>query len=392
MEKESVLLRKHIATARAAATSPDPSVAAKPAVEKPTDEKEPIDWKKLAEQFAEMQQNGGVGDMRSMMRFQQRLQSMTTEELVAALDEIAKLDIPAESRTILEQMLTRPLMESDPELALTRFSDRLQDDRGAMSWQLANAFSKWADMDPDKAVAWFDQQIAAGKFDSKSLDGRSHARLQFEGALIRTLLATNPEAAGSRLETLPEDQRADALRQFSFGQLKEENQKAFAEMVRGHVPEDERNGVISQIASRMVSQGDYQQVTEYLDRIEATPAERADSASQAANSKIQMLANQKGVTREDIDAMREWVGTQSKETVDKSTGSALAAATQGNGTFKFSDAAALAVQYHESSGNDDVLVSFLGGWEASQNKELSLKLAEKISDEKRREEILKNFQ
>jgi hypothetical protein len=35
-----------------------------------------------------------MGDMRTMMRFQQRLQAMTQEELVAALDEIGALDLP----------------------------------------------------------------------------------------------------------------------------------------------------------------------------------------------------------------------------------------------------------------------------------------------------------
>src|SRR4029079_16668947 len=131
------------------------------------------------------------------------------------------------------------------------------------------------------------------------------------------------------------------LRQFSFGQLKEESQKAYADLVREKVPEAEQNQLISQIASRLASNGEYQQVTEYLDRIDATPAERAESAAQAASSRIQMLAQQKGGTREDMDAMRTWVATQSKEAVDSSTGTALAEAAQGNGKFKFADAAAL---------------------------------------------------
>jgi hypothetical protein len=61
---------------------------------KPAKDKEPLDWKQIAAQFAEMQQSGGMGDMRTMMRFQQRLQAMTQEELVAALDEIGALDLP----------------------------------------------------------------------------------------------------------------------------------------------------------------------------------------------------------------------------------------------------------------------------------------------------------
>ena len=392
LEKESVLLRKHIATARASAESAAVSRGTKVPNGKTVNAKEPIDWKKVAGEMAEMQRSNGMGDMRTMIRIQQRLQSMTKEELVAALDQIATLELPAESRNMLEQMLIGPLVEKDPELALTRFADRFQDQRNGISWQLSNALGKWAEKEPGKATAWFDEQIAAGKFDSKTLDGKSQARLQFEGALIRNLLSTDPAAAGRRLGALPEDQRADALRQFSFREVKEEDQKVFADLVRAQVPENQRNSVLSHSASNLVSKG-YPEVTAYLDRIEATPAERAATVDAAATSKIQQSSYQKGVTREDLDAMREWANSQAPGTADGITGKALARSTrnEGDGKFKFADAAALAVQYHESSGNDDVLVKFLEGWQARQNKDESIKLAEKISDPARREEILKNL-
>ena len=38
------------------------------------------------------------------------------------------------------------------------------------------------------------------------------------------------------------------------------------------------------------------------------------------------------------------------------------------------------LHYHEASGNDDVLVSFLEGWHARRNKDQARVLAEKISD------------
>ncbi len=391
LDKESALLRTHIANARASAGSEASSHAAKTPNGKPTKDKEPIDWKKVASEMAEMQHNNGMGDLRSMVHMQQRLLSMTKEELVSALDEIAKLDLPAEARQMLEQMLIGPLVEKDPELALNAFSDRFQDQRSGMGWQLSNALSNWAEKDPAKATAWFDEQIAAGKFDSKSLDGKNQARLQFEGALIRTLLSTDADAASRRLGGLPEEQRAEVLSRFPFAKGTEGNQKAFANLVRSQVPEAQRNEVIANMASNLVSNG-YPEVTAYLARIEATPAERAATVEQAASSKIQQSSYQKAVTREDLDAMREWVNTQAPGTADAATGKALASAlNNGNGRFKFADAAALAVQYQASSGNDDVLVNFLDGWQARQNKEESIKLAEKISDPGRREEVLRKL-
>lgn len=390
LEQESAALQQAIA-ARSSGTALD-SQQGKPASPlKTAKEKEPLDWKKIAAQFAEMQQGGGMGDMRAMMKFQQRLQAMTKEELVTALDEIAALDLPAASRAMLEQMLVGPLVQKDPELALTRFIGRIQDQHGGMGWQLSNALQEWAKKDPAKASAWFDQQIAAGKFDSKSLDGKSRSRTQFEGALINVLLASDADAAGHRLGAMPEDQRSEVLSQYQFQQLKEEDQLAFAKLVRGQVPADEQAEALAQQASRMVSGDGYSKVTEYLDRIGATPAERAACVEEAAESKIQTISYQKKVTREDLDTMREWVTAQAPEKTGTVTGKVLASASQGGDKMEFSEAADLAVQYHDASGNDDVLSSFLDGWPARQNKEQARVLAQKISDVKRREEILKNL-
>ncbi|MEO7098418.1 MAG: hypothetical protein ABI162_03585 [Luteolibacter sp.] len=391
LEKESELLRNHIATARAAAASEASQHEAETPNGKPAKEKEAMDWKKIAAQMLEMRNGEGMGDMRSLIRLQQRMQALTKEELVSALNEIATLDLTAESRQMLEQMLIGPLIEKDPQLALARFSDRLQEQNGAIGWQLSRALSKWAEKDPAKATAWFDEQIEAGKFDSKSLDGKSQSRLQFESALIRTLLSTDAEGAARRLGGIPEEQRADALRQYSVNQIKEEDQKAFAKLVRDQVPEKDRSGVIAQAASSLVSKG-YPEVTAYLDHIEATPAERTATVEQAASSKIQQLAYQKHVAREDFDTMREWVNAQSPGTADATTGKVLASALGmgGDSRFKFEDAAALAVQYQEASGNDDVMVNFLDGWR-TEDKEESIKLAAKIADPTRREQVLKNL-
>jgi hypothetical protein len=307
------------------------------------------------------------------------------------LDEVAALDLPKESREMLEQMLIGPLAEKDPEYALTKFIDRLHDTAGVLSWQLSHAMQQWAKKDPAAAIAWFDRQIAAGKFDSKSLDGKSQPRIQFEGNLISVLLGSDPDAAGRRLGALPEDQRKEVLSRFSYQPLKEEEQFAFAKLVRDQLPEEDQAKALGQQASRMLGNEDYSKVTAFLDRIQATPAERAVCVEQAAEASIQTISHKKKPTREDLDSMREWVAAQAPGTTDTVTGKVLASAARGGRKMQFSEAADLAVQYHEASGNDDVLSSFLDGWTARQNTEQARVLAEKISDEKRREEILKNL-
>lgn len=392
LEQESAILQKAIA-ARSSGSAPD-SPQGKPASPaKSAKDKEPIDWKKVAAQFAEMNR-GGTNDMRAMIRFSQRLQAMSAEELVAALDEIAALDLPGEAGEMLDLYILNSLVEECPELALTRFIDRLGDDNGSLFYHLSTAIQKWAKKDPAAMIAWFDQQIDTGKFDSKSLDGKSRPRLQFEGALLTELLSSDPAAAGHRLTALPEDHRTEALNHVFFESLKGEDQLAYAELVRNQLPEKDQAQALSRRASSMVDEGsDYSKATAFFDRIQATPAERTACVEKTAESKLFKISLSRKNTREDFDTMREWVGVQAPESIGIVTGKALASAArnQNGRMMEFSEAADLAVEYHDASNNDDVLATFLDGWPARQNKEQARLLAEKISDEKRRAEIIRKL-
>jgi hypothetical protein len=390
LERQSFVLRQAIAK-HSSGSAIDSPQARTTAGAKTAKDKQPIDWKQVAARVTDRNRSGNMGDMREMIRFQQRLLEMSKEELVAALDEIATLDLPDETRNLLEQMILGPIAEKDPEFALTRFIDRVQEQNMGFSWQLSDALRRWSEKDPSAAVAWFDKQIAAGKFDSKSLDGKSQARIQFEGGLIRVLLGSDPDAAGRRLAALPEDQRGEVLSRYSFEPVKEEDQAAFAKLVRDQMSEKSRAAPLAKQASLLVSKDGYSEVTAYLDRIQATPVERAACVEEAALTKIQRFTHEKKITREDLDAMREWVGTQAPETTGRVTGEALSRALDSRHKMEFAEAAELAVQYHEAAGNDDVLYSFLEGWPARQNKEEARVLAARISDVNRREEVLKNL-
>ncbi len=391
IEKESALLRDHIAAASSLTSASESPAAKTAAAAREEKAKESIDWKEFATQMAEMQQGRGIGDMRSMMRFQQRLQAMSAEEMVTALDEITALDLPAESKMMLEGLLIHPLMEKDPELALTRFIGRLQEENGSMAWQLSGAMKRWGAKDPARAEAWLDQQIAAGTFDTRTLDGKSQSRIRFEGSMIAALLSTDPDAAARRLEAMPQDQHDEIMRTTTSDFIKEEEQATYADFIRKHLPDEQQPKNISNIANHIAMRGGYPEVTAFLDRIEATPAERAASAAEAAESKIRMQSFNKPVTREDLDSMREWVETQAPGTADSVTGKALGNAAQGGRQMKFADAAALAVQYHEASGNDDVLATFLESNAIYQNQEESRALAQKLTDGERKSAILKKL-
>jgi len=391
LEKQSEVLKKRIAAHDSAplvvaSASPRPTRETK--LESTTKEK--IDWKGVAELFMTMQRQGGVSDMRSMMRFQQQLQTMSADELVAALDEIARLDVPKDSLLMLEQMLMGPLSKKDPELALNRFIGRLEGDNGQAAWMLGAAMREWSKKDSTAAAAWLDRQIASGKLDSKSLDGKSRPRSMFEGQLIGALLESDPDAASARLGTLPEAQRADALDPIQS--LQTEHQAAYAKMVREQLPADQQLGQLVRAASQIAVTHDYADVSGYMERISATPEERTAIVKDTAGDKLRMLSYNQKVTRGDVDKMRDWALSNSPNDADAATGKALAqVGQQQNENNSFADVAALAIQYHESSGNDEVLVSFLQSTNSHLNREQNRELAEKISDPQRREEILKRF-
>ena len=389
LEQESAVLKQRLA-ARASDSGPDGASSKAKSPDPLAMEKAPIDWKKLAAQQGKMR-SSDIGDIGDSIRLRQKLSALSKEELISALDEIAILDLPDASRQALQRMLLGPLCEKDPECALTRYFEPINDEDSRLRWQFANAMTDWTGKNPAAATAWFDQQIAAGKFDGKSLDGKSQAWIQFEGSLITGLISIDPAAAALRLKSLPEDQRADSL-QSAGSAIKDEDQLAYANLVRSGLPEKAQAGIFTEKASMLAWEEGYTDITKYLDRIKATPAERAVCVEKAVEAKIRQLSQKKKVTREDIVAMREWATSQAPGTTDKVTGIALATSTQATQKLEFSEAAVLATQYHEAGGKDEVLIGFLMAYDPNNGfKEEARVLAQKISDVKKREEILNRF-
>lgn len=390
LESESAVLRQHIETAR---NSPKAEREQDRPVRsgKPDKVKDAIDWKDAAESFADMQRTGGVRDMRKIMSFQRKLLAMNKEELVAALETIAALELDDSQRIMLEGMVIGPLVTKDPEFALTRFSSRIDDEQSGMSWQLSNALGEWAGKDPAAAIAWMDREIASGTFDSKSLDGKSRVRTSFEASLVMRLLGTDPSTAGARVAALPANQRKEVFQGFGFQQLKSEDQPAFASLARTHLSDTERLEVFGHQASLLAMRGDLEKVEEYMDGIGATPEERTRSAEDAARSSIEGKSYDRKIKAEEIDSMREWLVTQAPGSVDKVTGESIGGSMQRGSATDFSEAVALVLKYHEQGGGDDVLTGFLDKANTWQDKEEARTLAEKISDPEKRGEALEKL-
>lgn len=349
---------------------------------------QPLDWKNLAQRMAAAQEGESATTDSALESYELRLAKMTTPELLAALDEISALGLDAEARSLLEESLVEALITQDPALALAKFPDRIQDESDKVGWQLAGALGEWAKRDLAASTAWLDREIAAGRFESKSLDGQSEARLEFEAALLGQLLATTPKAAAARLAAMPEDQRRTAMEQIDTEGMGLSGQQAYMDLLREFVPQAERGDALSYLISQVIPGGDSPKVTEFLNAIHATPEERNVAWAAAAGSQLVEIASERAVTGSDVDQLRTLLTQQTPTAVDRLTGEALAQAIQDDGEFTFVQAAALVADYHQRGGNDDIITAFLASTGAGDSSPEAIALAGKINDPKRREAAL----
>lgn len=386
LERSGGILREKISTAIAVVDPAGIAQATGKSVQ--TTAAKPLDWKNLAGAIAELRDGGSRTGMKAIMDLQKRLAGMSRDEILAALDEIAGMELSKDARDLLEATLAGRLAEIDPEALLNRFVGKIGDDLSIACGQLPEAMRQWAKRDRVAATAWFDAQIAAGTFESKTLEGRSDMRTQFEAALMESLLPTDLESAASRLAAIPEDQRREVLERLPFSDLTAEQREAYANLVREFVPQDERAGSFAHMASQFAAGDGYGNVTAFLDSVQATSDERAAAARQTAESQLQRLSLTDGVSRESVDQLRAWLDHQAPGQTDTITGKALGEAAQEGGKLSYEDASQLVLHYQQTSGGDDVLVAFLESYSARSNLELAQHLVEMISDPQRRQQIL----
>jgi hypothetical protein len=311
-----------------------------------------IDWKDIAGKMGEMS-TGAMPDMRAMMRMQRLMLDLSAEELCAHLDEIATLDIESSARHQLEGMILGSLVEKDPKLALDRAAASMGDEDSGMHWQLGHALRSWADKNPAAATAWLDQQIAAGKFEAKSLDGKNQTLIQLESSLMGALLKTDPTAATARVKAVPESQREEIFNHgFSF-QLSKDSESNYAKLLRDTMPADRVGSILADTASTLVMQGNFERVDGFISNAKATDEEKQAIVKEVMDNRI----NRGNLKAADLDKIREWGSRQAPSVVDEATGSAIASSLWRGGDFK--KASELALQYNESSPNDEVLAAFL---------------------------------
>lgn len=371
LEHETHVLTQRIQLARVAEEN---SVRIRVAEEKLQKEKK-VDWKDYSMKLAQMR-SGGIMDMRSMLKLQSLLKDMTADELLGQLDEIEALDLPDVSRSQLEEMILSQLGEKNPQGALRRLVDRMDVINFTQQNSLAAILGKWAEKDRLAAMEWFDQAIEEGKFDSKSLDGKSEVRLAFERSLMNKLLSSDPQKADARITSLSMEQREELFKNnYMISQEGPEVQKAYVDIMRAHLSVDQAKENLANLAGSLFYEG-YDKVDSLITCISATAEEKVSIVEQVMNHQVSQMSWEKWKP-EMLEKARAWASIHAPAQVDTLTRKALGRA--GN----YNKSSTLAIQYLESTGNDEVMVAFLTEVSDSRGKEL----IDKIKDPVLREQV-----
>lgn len=344
----------------------------------------PNEWRILAEGILR-EKSEGIEDPRMELRLATRLAKMSAEEMLAAYDEIAASDMAPDELIFLRNQFFNAASEKDPERTLRHFDGLLSGEETSMRGSVSTAFHKWFFKDPATATAWFDETIAAGKFESKRLDGQNQTLLDFTTPVIQAQLASDPAASLARLKTLPEGQRVELLQKFS--EIAQGTELAFADLVRQGLPENQRETAFLNATTLMAIQQGFAKVGEFLDTIGATPEERSGIAQTTACAGLaqRMTRNDQANPKALVHGMREWLARQAPHEADRISGTALAVTVQSIG---FEKAAALVAELHAETGSDELLAGFLDRAAMQSHPAETIAMANQIKDPALRDKVI----
>ena len=393
LEKENDLLKARL-VARTTGFEANTSAFATASADQPTS------LKKLMALFTAAQRDGSH---LAMLRLERQLKSMTKEELLSVLAEIDGLKTPLGPSQELMVKLFKELCQKDPKSALDRVPNTPRGSGGSVVVTLTSAMKEWPPKDLEMAEAWFKEATAAGKFDTSALNERGYMQWRLKSGLLGAWIAADPAIAAARLSAMPVGNRAEALSSACDWGFREQDQLTVAHLARTIVPEEGRE-VLADIADtiavksamgRVIGKytdgdandltGDFSAVTDFFDRIQATPEERAACVERCILRKANGRFDRK-ITSDKIESIRAWTLAQAPSVLDNVT-SALLWHRAGQG-LTFPQVAELASQYNRKSADDSLLIKFLSQKVPEGDKADARLLAEKINDPARRQTVL----
>ena len=370
LNDQNTQLQKSLLTADNGIKVPNRPLVTKTALDKTN-----IDWAEIARQLKLAQAERG-GYLKSTARLDAQFIAMTRDELLAALDEIEMITLSNDARELLEKRIFSELVgpKGSRKLAMDRFVSRYEG--GGWRWTLAACFSHWIDDEPDQAISWLQQH-------AKELGSPDELVSQsFYPRLI-----SDPATATRILTALPEEKRLRSLGKLGLGHLPADQQVAWVKIVRAHTPEKDHPKALTWLTMNW-SDGDgsrmsMAEVSAYLDRVEATRAEREACillAMEEGASMGEIRHDNSLPAAERIEILRGWVTAQTPHLIDQATGKGLLGLV-GRGGTTYADAAELALSYYEQNPSDELLIPLLDRSSGDESRPSARIMAARLSDE-----------
>lgn len=144
-----------------------------------------FDWKRFAEL---VRPNSPAHGSVELMRLQRKLMQMDASELIEALNEIDKIDMPDDYRNrVVNNYIMGILSNKAPQWVLENHQDQLNE----MYWmgRMVNSLGNWVKSDSDAALAWLDERMVDGSLDSKMVEGKDHVHSRYISAVVGALMA-----------------------------------------------------------------------------------------------------------------------------------------------------------------------------------------------------------
>lgn len=370
LEARTAVLQEQIALVAAPASpsrAPQGVSGDAPSAEEP-DAPEPIDWQSIAGTIA------SPSNRAERKKLQERLRDMDFQQLN---DEMERARMHGMDERGLLVLFLEALAAKDPGSALDLFCRVPPESTGPI---LRDTFHAWVTREPAQAGEWLDRQIALGQIDSTQLNAVNPMRVHFEEALLASLIKTNPSLAETRLNRLTEEEAFRVLQTLGRDlrrRLEPQEYAHFARLAREGLPEERRLSLLADAAVLILHHGD-EDFSEFLNTIEATPAERSASVATAIQRKISHSFSSGEVDPAAADEIRGWAANMGADGIDMALGAAVGRSVSGR-RVPFEDAAGLALHYQETSGSDDALIGFLSNHQPSHCAEARA-LLERLGD------------
>ena len=317
-----------------------------------------VDWKWASKvlSFTKSKSNG-PDDPLGFLKLRARIAQMDRQGLLDAFDEIDAMDLSSEDRGLLERVLFDRAYTVAPDLALSRFIDRMHEVDGLIASRLPYCLREWMKQDPQAALVWFDAEVARGTFESRRLDGRGGAsRHLFEAQVIGLLLPTDPVAVNTRLEALPSEQVGPTLGFLLSGRLPPAQQSAVVDLIRKYAPADQQARIVGSHLAGMSAGKDFESIEALMNRIDATAIERQLAIEQIGHTRFIPGHSNVEATYENFMALVNWGDRQVLGSAD-----AIASASVGamlddpNAEGPWKNAADIALRYVNDGGSERVL-------------------------------------